>query len=262
MSTKQILLPGTKPRDYFSKTSLGHLLTSPQAFLDYLNGNKDKGGSGLEFGRLHDLFCFSGKTIEQARASLDIFDDVSLLEGELASNKSPKATKIWKEAIAEFHAGLLPGAEPALRSDVDKATAMAIVYNNHPLKAFHGEGARYQVDRTGAVGDYLVRAICDVETSLMVIEGKSTADHDRFYYDAKDFNYDLQAYLLRSLFGKDVVFHVQCTKEPYEVREWTCSERWYELGEKKYERAVKRYEDYIMGGDEKAIRNFYVSSEL
>jgi len=259
------VLPGTKPRSYFSKTSLGHLLVSPQRFLDYLHGRLDKSTSGIEFGRIHDKMCFSGMTATEAIATMDVFDDVKVVESIIKDNpasKAPKATKVWKEALAEFNAGLLPSSHVVMRSDLDKAIAMHSVYTNHPLHAFHVEGSKYQVDRTGLIGGYPVRAICDVETPNYVIEGKSTTNLDSFYWDAKKFNYDLQAYILRALFGKDVVFHVQSTEDPYEVQERTCSEAWYEAGEKKYLRACGLYEDYIRCGDENAIRNYYVSLEL
>ena len=78
----------------------------------------------------------------------------------------------------------------------------------------------------------------------LIVDLKTTGDLDRFRWSAKKYNYDSQAYIYRELFGYDMIF-LAIDKTTRKIGIFDCSDKFYETGKEKVERAVEAYNLFI-----------------
>lgn len=78
----------------------------------------------------------------------------------------------------------------------------------------------------------------------LIIDIKTTSSIDRFRFSADTYNYDSQAFIYRTLFGYDFLFIV-IDKNSEKINIFECSDRFYERGYNKVEKATEIYELYI-----------------
>ena len=74
-----------------------------------------------------------------------------------------------------------------------------------------------------------------------VIDLKTTGEIDKFYWSAKKFNYDSQAYIYRELFGYEMLF-IAIDKKTHQIGMFDCSPQFYESGMEKVIKAVEVYD--------------------
>ena len=77
----------------------------------------------------------------------------------------------------------------------------------------------------------------------LIVDLKTTGDLDGFRWSAKKYNYDSQAYIYRELFGYDMIF-LAIDKNTKKIGIFDCSDKFYESGRDKVERAVEAYNLY------------------
>ena len=75
----------------------------------------------------------------------------------------------------------------------------------------------------------------------LVIDLKTTGEIDKFYWSAKKFNYDSQAYIYRELFGYEMLF-IAIDKKTHQIGMFDCSPQFYETGMEKVKKAVEVYD--------------------
>ena len=75
----------------------------------------------------------------------------------------------------------------------------------------------------------------------LVIDLKTTGEIDKFYWSAKKFNYDSQAYIYRELFGYEMLF-IAIDKKTHQIGMFDCSPQFYESGIEKVKKAVEVYD--------------------
>jgi len=75
----------------------------------------------------------------------------------------------------------------------------------------------------------------------LVIDLKTTGEIDKFYWSAKKFNYDSQAYIYRELFGYEMLF-IAIDKNTHQIGMFDCSPQFYETGMEKVIKAVEVYD--------------------
>ena len=75
----------------------------------------------------------------------------------------------------------------------------------------------------------------------LVIDLKTTGEIDKFYWSAKKFNYDSQAYIYRKLFGYEMLF-IAIDKKTHQIGMFDCSPQFYESGKEKVIKAVEVYD--------------------
>ena len=75
----------------------------------------------------------------------------------------------------------------------------------------------------------------------LVIDLKTTGEIDKFYWSAKKFNYDSQAYIYRELFGYEMLF-IAIDKKTHQIGMFDCSPQFYESGMEKVIKAVEVYD--------------------
>jgi len=75
----------------------------------------------------------------------------------------------------------------------------------------------------------------------LVIDLKTTGEIDKFYWSAKKFNYDSQAYIYRELFGYEMLF-IAIDKKTHQIGMFDCSPQFYESGKEKVIKAAEVYD--------------------
>lgn len=210
------------------------------------------------------LFDVSEKTIEM---HLGTYLHQLLIEPSLAGVDHVYAGKSRKnKGYQELKAELIAGGEEnpmiALQDEVDVIERLAEKIKVHPYMSeqIFSFGNRYEVANITEVHGILVKGKTDVLTEAQNIDIKTTGDISRFKWSAKDFYYDVQAFLYRELFGKPMTFFVAC-KKTEALGVFTCSEDFYRNGERRFLKAVENYRKYYIN-KEIPMENFLITEEL
>ena len=82
----------------------------------------------------------------------------------------------------------------------------------------------------------------------LVIDLKTTGEIDKFYWSAKKFNYDSQAYIYRELFGYEMLF-IAIDKKTHQIGMFDCSPQFYESGKEKVIKAIEVYDLFYKTDD-------------
>ena len=82
----------------------------------------------------------------------------------------------------------------------------------------------------------------------LVIDLKTTGEIDKFYWSAKKFNYDSQAYIYRELFGYEMLF-IAIDKNTHQIGLFDCSPQFYETGMEKVKKAVEVFDLFYKTDD-------------
>jgi uncharacterized pyridoxamine 5'-phosphate oxidase family protein len=222
---------------YLSKSSAGALIRTPALF-----GQSKEDCIAFTLGSY-----FHYLLIEPEKATLE-----HVYEGASRNNKG------YKEYIAEN--GL---AFCALRKEAEMIEAIAkkVEDNVEICKMVFEMGARYEVPAIKEVFGLLWKGKADIVGEHFVYDLKTTGDISRFMYTAKTYDYDLQAYLYREFFGKDMVFIVAC-KKTHQLGVFDCSQSFYDSGEWKARKAVENYKKFWGEDPEFDVDQFFLTGSL
>ena len=94
----------------------------------------------------------------------------------------------------------------------------------------------------------------------LVIDLKTTGEIDKFYWSAKKFNYDSQAYIYRELFGYEMLF-IAIDKKTHQIGMFDCSPQIYESGKEKVIKAVEVF-DLIYKTDNFDPAQYFINQTL
>jgi hypothetical protein len=151
-----------------------------------------------------------------------------------ASNRN---TKAYKE---------LSGGEMCLlQSEVDNAQLLidTVLENDVCRGLIHGKRCDFEEPNVVELFGNQWKGKADIinHEEKLVIDLKTTADIDKFRWNAKKYNYDSQAYIYSKLFGYEMLFIV-IDKTTHQIGLFDCSPKFYEQGAQKVEMASEQYD--------------------
>ena len=125
----------------------------------------------------------------------------------------------------------------------------------------------------GKLNDYEIPMIKEIEGAMwkgkadivnhdekLVIDLKTTGEIDKFYWSAKKFNYDSQAYIYRELFGYEMLFIV-IDKNTHQIGLFDCSPQFYETGMDKVKKAIEVF-DLFYNTDDFDPSQYFINQTL
>ena len=165
-------------------------------------------------------------------------------------------TKLYKE---------MSGGELCLlQHEVDMIKKMSekMLSNKICDGLIRGTWVEYEKPMITKIGKYMWKGKCDVlnHDDQLVIDLKTTNDINNFRRSAFRYNYDVQAYVYRKLFGYDMLFIV-IDKNTHQIGMFDCSDDFYRSGEDKVERAMEAYDLFFKSKDFDP-KQFFISKTL
>ncbi len=165
-------------------------------------------------------------------------------------------TKLYKEKSS--------GELCLLQQEVDNIEIMSekMLSNKICNSLIRGKWVEYEKPMITKIGKYMWKGKCDVlnHDDQLVIDLKTTADINNFRRSAYRYNYDVQAYVYRKLFGYDMLFMV-IDKITKQIGIFDCSEEFYNIGKDKVERAMEAYDMFFKSKDFDP-KQFFISKTL
>jgi len=103
----------------------------------------------------------------------------------------------------------------------------------------------YEMPGIAEINGHMWKGKADVinKDERLVIDLKSTSDIDNFYYSAKKYNYDSQAYIYNQIFGVPLIF-VVIDKKSLKINIFEVSDETLQRGEEKVEKACSIFDLY------------------
>lgn len=222
---------------YLSKSSAGALLGDLRAFLVDKEHNIN-----FELGSyFHHLL------IEPDKATLD-----HVIES------STRTTKKYKSYCAD---NLIPFAVLESEKEMIDNLAKAMLAIPDFFQIIYDIENHYEVAGVKEINGLWWKGKADILALDRVIDLKTTSDISRFRYTAKAYDYDLQAYIYREIFGKDMVFLVAC-KKTATCGIFHCTEEFYESGRYKAEKAAENYQKYYGENATHDPKKYFINSQL
>lgn len=218
---------------YLSNSNIGTLLANPKDF-----GKPSEAGLNLLLGR---------------------YFHVAMLEPEKLSefkivDASTRNTKVYREQSGEDM--LL------LRKEVDQLNvAIDEMKNNEEFSSeIYSEGTEYEVPMIMEFFGVEFKGKADIVTNDKIIDIKTTSNINKFRSSAYAYNYDSQAFIYTSMFGKPFEFFV-IDKGTCQMKRFTCSEEFLERGMEKVQRAVEVWKRFF-GPDATEDVSKYIKTEV
>ena len=174
------------------------------------------------------------------------------------SEASSRNTKIYKEQVLE------EGAEMILLShEVESTNEMvqALKTNLEISDLIWGLPGENEVPGIAKIEGNMWKAKADRILSNKIIDIKTTSDLDGFRYSAKRYNYDSQAYIYQTIFGKPLQF-VVIENKTCRIGLFGCSTDFIEAGSEKVKQATVNYEAFFGKNKTQDIDQHYVMGIL
>jgi len=169
---------------------------------------------------------------------------------------SSRNTKAYKE--------ITEGEVCLLQHEVDKVEALVDkMMNNTVCREFiHTEGNEFEVPGVAHLGGNYWKGKADIvnHKEKLVIDLKTTADLSKFYWSAKKYNYDSQAFVYKNLFGYDMLF-IAIDKSTGQIGIFDCSDEFLSSGFAKVEKANEIY-DLFYKTEDFEPHNYFINKTL
>ena len=229
-------------KNYFSPSQLKKLYISIGQLQAYLT-KQFTGTDAMKLGSavhcvLLEPFDFDNRYI--------VLDD-SKIVAEIGGAR-PTATKKYREWFNEFEAEnkgkiFLTRKEKDIIDKIKQKCDISGITDTY----FDSGEAENKITGTVIDFDQQFDALCivDYDTEFMSVDLKTTSKPlHKFRYDANELGYDIQARLTNAINGKEFVFVVVQTVEPYDIGVFTCSESFMDRGKMKINKALDNYTEY------------------
>jgi len=125
----------------------------------------------------------------------------------------------------------------------------------------YAEGNVYEEPMVGEIFGIPFKGKADIVNSLTIDDLKTTSDILKFRYSAKNYNYDSQAFIYETLFGKRMRFLV-IDKETEQLGIFNVSDEFVEAGKQKVLRAIEVYGMYFAPNHPYNITDHYINLTL
>jgi hypothetical protein len=150
---------------------------------------------------------------------------------------SSRNTKAYKE--------ITQGEMCLLQHEVDRAESLVnkMLQNKICRDLINKGNSDYEVPGVAKLHGNWWKGKADIinHDEKLVIDLKTTADLNKFQWNARKYNYDSQAYIYRELFGYEMVF-IAIDKNTEQIGLFDCSPEFYQGGSDKAERASEIYD--------------------
>ena len=224
-------------RKYLSNSDIGALLSNPKEFKKPQEDRKE-----FMVGRyLHQLI------LEPEKAKNTIYVD--------ATSRNSKAYKDFlmerdlKVALLKREVDDVHTWYDTIRSNV---TMFDLIYD---------EPNEYELPAVGEIFGEMWKGKADIVGREYIIDLKTSANIKDFRWNARKYNYDSQAFIYQTLFGKPMIFLV-IDKNTKMLGMYSVSEDTYNRGKAKVEEAVKVYDKFFSTSSIEDINQFYYDEEI
>jgi hypothetical protein len=222
---------------FLSNSDIKALLTNPKEFKAKSEDNK----AFAEGRYFHQLL------IEKDKAMVAHHVDVST-----------RTTKAYKEYLDEngLAFALLTKEKELVEQWAKTMSGNIEFYDN-----IYASGNEYEVPAVGEIEGMLWKGKADIVCKDFLIDLKTTGDINKFKWNAKAYNYDSQAYIYQTLFGKPLVFYV-IDKETLQLGIFVPTASFIESGAMKVKRAIEIYNRYFGPDKTDTIDNYFIQGTL
>jgi len=125
----------------------------------------------------------------------------------------------------------------------------------------HAEGNIYEQPGIKEIKGQMWKGKADIITDEFIVDLKTTSKINDFYWSARKFNYDSQAYIYEQIFGKPMKFIV-VDKITKMVGIFDVTEEAIQRGEEKVERAVEVYQKFFGENPTEEISNYIIRGNI
>ncbi len=224
-------------KNYLSNSDIGALLSNPKEY-----GIQKEDNVNFSKGRLfHHLILEPEKV--QDWSTVDV---------------SSRNTKKYKEILAESGEPFL-----LLQKEYDDITELAKVMtaNLDFYDMIYADGNQFEVPEIGEIGGVMWKGKADIVCDDCLIDIKTTSDINKFIYSARMYNYDSQAYVYHTLFGKPLKFLV-IDKSNGQLGVFETTADFIEKGAEKVQKAIQVYNQFFGKDATDDVNQYYRHVEL
>lgn len=224
-------------KNYLSNSDIGALLSNPKEY-----GVQKDDNVNFAKGRLFHHLILEPEKVKDWNA-VDV---------------SSRNTKKYKEILAESEEPFL-----LLQKEYDdiKELAKVMTANLDFYDMIYADGNQFEVPAIGEIGGLMWKGKADIVCGDCLIDIKTTSDINKFIYSARMYNYDSQAYVYHTLFGKPLKFLViDKTNNQLGVFETTAD--FIERGAEKVEKAIEVYNKFFSKDATDDVNQYYRHVEL
>ena len=224
-------------KNYLSNSDIGALLSNPKEY-----GIQKEDNVNFSKGRLfHHLILEPEKV--QDWSTVDV---------------SSRNTKKYKEILAESGEPFL-----LLQKEYDDITELAKVMtaNLDFYDMIYADGNQFEVPEIGEIGGVMWKGKADIVCDDCLIDIKTTSDINKFIYRARMYNYDSQAYVYHTLFGKPLKFLV-IDKSNGQLGVFETTADFIEKGAEKVQKAIQVYNQFFGKDATDDVNQYYRHVEL
>lgn len=224
-------------KKYLSNSDIGALLSNPKEY-----GVQKEDNVNFAKGRLFHHIILEPEKVQDWNA-VDV---------------SSRNTKKYKEILEESSEPFL-----LLQKEYDEITKLAKVMTSNLdfYDMIYADGNEFEVPKIGEIGGVMWKGKADIVCDDCLIDIKTTGDIDKFIYSARSYNYDSQAYVYHTLFGKPLKFLVIC-KTTGQLGLFETTTDFIERGAEKVQKAIKVYNQFFGKDATDDVNQYYRKIEL
>lgn len=224
-------------KNYLSNSDIGTLLTNPREF-----GLPREDNANFAKGRLFHHLILEPEKVEKWNV-VDV---------------SSRTTKKYKDILAETGEPFL-----LLQKEFDEISKLAKVMTSNLdfYDMIYADGNQFEVPSVGEIGGVMWKGKSDIVGQDYLIDLKTTSDINKFVYSAKNYNYDSQAYVYHTLFGKPLKFLV-IEKGSGQLGLFETTAEFIEKGAEKVEKAINVYNKFFGENATDDVEQYYRHVEL
>jgi hypothetical protein len=224
-------------KKYLSNSDIGALLSNPKEY-----GVQREDNVNFAKGRLFHHLILEPEKVQDWNA-VDV---------------SSRNTKKYKEILEESSEPFL-----LLQKEYDEITKLAKVMTSNLdfYDMIYADGNEFEVPNIGEIGGVMWKGKADIVCDDCLIDIKTTGDIDKFIYSARSYNYDSQAYVYHTLFGKPLKFLVIC-KTTGQLGLFETTTDFIERGAEKVQKAIKVYNQFFGKDATDDVNQYYRKIEL
>jgi len=224
-------------KQYLSNSDIGTLLKDPSQF-----GVSQPDNQNFAKGRYFHQLILEPSKAEQVKYV----------------TASTRTTKVYKQYCEDND---LPYA--LLESEVEEIQRLVtkMLSNYTFFEDIRNEDNEYEVPAVGDIKGEMWKGKADIVHPDMLIDLKTTSNIDDFKWSARKYNYDSQAYIYQSLFGKPLVFYA-IEKGTGRLGIYRPTEDFLKRGEEKVVQAIDIYRKFFADNASENINDYYIEEEL
>ena len=222
-----------------SSSSLKKLLQSPKAYEASLKDQQQE-TKALREGKLIHLLLLEPHKEES----------LNVIEVKTRTSKAYKDAALEFGSDNTFTAVEIATAKKVVRAVKDCPEAWEMIY-----------GAATEVPVAGSIMGLPFRAKADIlHKGTRIVDLKTTADINKFKWNAYSFGYDAQAAIYTHLFGLEEFTFLVVDKSSYDVGVFTTTPEFIKSGKEKVARAIEIYREYFIEG--RPLSSYIIRGEL